>query len=137
MARRPRCPSKWHKVSILGDNGQVARSFQLDSLGRLREKLSTTSRRNMKAELQNLCSNPAVQAPLPENIVFVEQEQILSDTDFISSPKLFEEEPNDYQVVDFIGLEAELFNDDIKLNLIDTFNFADTSDDQLLLDFTW
>lgn len=91
----------------------------------------------MKAELQNLCSNPAVQAPLPENIVFVEQEQILSDTDFISSPKLFEEEPNDYQVVDFIGLEAELFNDDIKLNLIDTFNFADTSDDQLLLDFTW
>lgn len=48
MSRRPRLPSKWSMVTILGSDESPEHSYELDWLGKLTKKISHQPRRRMK-----------------------------------------------------------------------------------------
>lgn len=47
MSRRARCQSKWNKINVFID-GQESKHFDLDELGRLKEKIKTQKRRKIQ-----------------------------------------------------------------------------------------
>ena len=46
MSRRPRSKSQWNKILIM-DAGQEVKAFDLDDLGRLKQKIKTQKRRKI------------------------------------------------------------------------------------------